>query len=107
MLRVSSHHGDEGEEKQREDQDDLATGEPKFSFTVGFDCQNIEETDKKRLAWSTWNADLPVKDGLVDSTWVDGMQISRRDESIPGPPRCLGLGIIERGVVGFLTHNTR
>jgi hypothetical protein len=63
MLRVSAHHGDEGEEEQGEDQDDFASGEPKFSFTVGFDCQNVEETDRKKLAGSIWKADLPVKNG--------------------------------------------
>lgn len=86
MLRVSAHHGDECEEEQGEDQDDLATGEPEFSFTVGFDCQNIEEPDRKRLAHSMYHTDLPAKGGLPDNTWVDARQRSQSDESMSGPP---------------------
>ena len=69
MFRVSAHHGNEGEEEQGEDQDDLATGEPKFSFTIGFDCQDIEEAERNRLAWSIQNANVPAQDGRLDTIW--------------------------------------
>lgn len=37
MGRVSTNHGDEGEKEQGEDQNDLSTRQPEFSFTISFD----------------------------------------------------------------------
>lgn len=46
-LRVSADHGDKGEEEERENQDDLATGEPELGFTVGANRQNVQEADRE------------------------------------------------------------
>lgn len=61
MLGISTDHGDEGEEKQREDQDHLATREPKLGFTIGSDCQNVQEAGMRELARSICTAWRPAE----------------------------------------------
>lgn len=41
-LGVASDHRDEGEAKQHEDEDDLATGEPEFRLTIGSNGEDID-----------------------------------------------------------------
>lgn len=44
MLGVPTNHRDKGKEEQREYQNDLAAGQPKFSFAVCFNRQDVEQT---------------------------------------------------------------
>lgn len=45
-MGVAANHGDEGEKEQREDQDDLTTGQPEFSFAVRPHGQNVEDANE-------------------------------------------------------------
>lgn len=51
MGRVTTDHSDECEKEQGEDQYDLATGEPKLGFTVGFHGQYVERTAYNVSIW--------------------------------------------------------
>jgi hypothetical protein len=44
LLRVTSNHGDEGEAVENQDQQDLASREPKFCLTVCLYSQDVAST---------------------------------------------------------------
>ena len=43
-LRVSSDHGDEGEEEEHEDQNDLPARKPKLRFAISFDGEDVDKS---------------------------------------------------------------
>jgi hypothetical protein len=49
MLRVSSHHGDEGEGEENGNEEDFAAGEPEFGLTVRLDGENVQETESPHV----------------------------------------------------------
>jgi len=42
VSRVAAHHGDEREREEQEDQNDLATRQPEFSFAICTDSQDVD-----------------------------------------------------------------
>lgn len=58
VLGISTHHGDEGEEEEGEDQDDLAAREPELGLTVRSHGQDVDGAIGDKLAQCSFSREV-------------------------------------------------